>query len=59
MLPTAPSNYPKDKLAQKMDHYFSLGFRGLKVGAGSFTVGEGWYTPQEAREAADFEAKEK
>jgi L-alanine-DL-glutamate epimerase-like enolase superfamily enzyme len=51
-----PSNYPKEKLAQKIDHYFSLGFRGLKVGAGSFTVGEGWYTAQEATEAADFEA---
>jgi L-alanine-DL-glutamate epimerase-like enolase superfamily enzyme len=51
-----PSNYPKEKLAQKMDHYFSLGFRGLKVGAGSFTVGEGWYTAQAAEEAADFEA---
>ncbi len=51
-----PSNYPKERLAQKMDHYFSLGFRGLKVGAGSFTSGEGWYMPQKAAEAADFEA---
>lgn len=51
-----PSNYPKERLAQKMDHYFSLGFRGLKVGAGSFTAGEGWYMPMTAAEAADFEA---
>jgi L-alanine-DL-glutamate epimerase-like enolase superfamily enzyme len=51
-----PSNYPKERLAQKMDHYFSLGFRGLKVGAGSFTAGEGWYTPQAPAEGADFEA---
>ncbi|MEO6003181.1 MAG: mandelate racemase/muconate lactonizing enzyme family protein [Opitutus sp.] len=51
-----PSNYPKEKLAQKMDHYFSLGFHGLKVGAGSFTAGKGWYMAQEAAEAADFEA---
>jgi len=51
-----PSNYPKEKLAQKMDHYFSLGFRGLKVGAGSFTAGKGWYTAQSPAEAADFEA---
>lgn len=52
-----PSNYPPAKLAQKMDHYFSLGFRGLKVGAGSFTAGTGWYMPMEPREAADFEAE--
>jgi L-alanine-DL-glutamate epimerase-like enolase superfamily enzyme len=51
-----PSNYPKERLAQKMDHYFSLGFRGLKVGAGSFTAGQGWYMPMEPKEAADFEA---
>ncbi len=52
-----PSNYPLERLAQKMDHYFSLGFRGLKVGAGSFTPGEGWYMPQTPAEAADFEGK--
>ena len=51
-----PSNFPKERLAQKMDHYFSLGFRGLKVGAGSFTAGKGWYIPKEAQEAADFES---
>ena len=27
-----PSNYPKPRLAAKADHYFSLGFRGMKVG---------------------------
>jgi L-alanine-DL-glutamate epimerase-like enolase superfamily enzyme len=51
-----PSNYPKEKLAQKMDHYFSLGFRGLKVASGSYTVGQGWYSSNSAAEAADFEA---
>lgn len=51
-----PSNYPKDRLAQKIDHYFSLGFRGLKVGAGSVSC-DGWYMPKEAKEAADFETK--
>jgi L-alanine-DL-glutamate epimerase-like enolase superfamily enzyme len=51
-----PSNYPKDRLAQKMDHYFSLGFRGLKVGTGSISA-DGWYMPKEAQEAADFEAE--
>jgi len=50
-----PSNYPKEKLAKKMDHYFSLGFRGLKVGAGSLSP-DGWYVPRESKEAADFEA---
>jgi len=42
-----PSNYPKDRLAKKMDHYLSLGFRGLKVGAGSLSP-DGWYMPKEA-----------
>ena len=51
-----PSNYPKDRLAKKIDHYFSLGFRGLKVGAGSYSPQDGWYMPKEAKEAADFEA---
>lgn len=50
-----PANYPKEKLARKMDHYFSLGFRGLKVGAGSYTAGEGFYCPMTPAEAADFE----
>ena len=50
-----PSNYPREKLAKKMDYYFSLGFRGLKVGAGSFSVEDGWYTPMTPAEAADFE----
>jgi len=51
-----PSNYPKEKLAKKIDHYFSLGFKGVKVGAGSMTLGEGKYLPMEPQEAADFEA---
>ncbi len=50
-----PANYPKDKLAQKMDFYFSLGFRGLKVATGSCLDGGIWYTPKEPKEAADFE----
>jgi L-alanine-DL-glutamate epimerase-like enolase superfamily enzyme len=50
-----PSNYPKEKLAKKIDHYFSLGFRGLKVGAGSLSP-DGWYMPNEPKESADFEA---
>ena len=51
-----PSNYPKERLARKMDHYFSLGFRGIKVGAGSLSPERGWYMPAEPAEAAEFEA---
>jgi len=50
-----PSNYPKDRLAAKLDHYFSLGFRGAKVGAGSYSPDRGWYMPESPQEAADFE----
>lgn len=54
-----PANYPKDKLAQKIDHYFSLGFKGIKVAAGSLATtdtGTAWYMPMDPKEAADFEA---
>jgi galactonate dehydratase len=51
-----PSNYPKERLAKKIDHYFSLGFRGIKVGAGSLSPDRGWYMPNESAEAAEFEA---
>lgn len=51
-----PANYPKDRLAQKIDHYFSLGFRGIKVATGSRDPEKGWYTPMTPAEAADFEA---
>jgi L-alanine-DL-glutamate epimerase-like enolase superfamily enzyme len=50
-----PSNYPRERLAKKIDYYFSLGFRGLKVGAGSHTPDQGWYMPGTPAEAADFE----
>lgn len=49
-----PSNYPKERLARKVDHYFSLGFRGVKVGAGCLSP-DGWYMPETASEAAAFE----
>ena len=49
-----PSNYPKDKLAAKLDYYLGLGFRAVKLGVGSYSP-DGWYTPLEAAEAADFE----
>ncbi|MFO1451228.1 MAG: mandelate racemase/muconate lactonizing enzyme family protein [Opitutaceae bacterium] len=50
-----PSNYPKERLARKMDYYTSLGFRGLKVGAGSRSA-EGKFVGRTPAEAADFEA---
>ena len=50
-----PSNYPKERLAAKVDYYLSLGFRGLKLGAGAYSA-SGWYLPQSPREAAGLEA---
>ncbi|SRR5581483_6966225 len=50
-----PSNYPKDRLAEKIDYYLSLGFRGFKVAVGSYSPEAGWYTPETPGEAADFE----
>ena len=39
-----------------MDHYFSLGFRGLKIGAGSLSPGRLVHA-EEPAEAANFEAE--
>jgi L-alanine-DL-glutamate epimerase-like enolase superfamily enzyme len=50
-----PSNYPKEKLAQKIDYYLSLGFRGFKIATGSYSTERGQYTPGTPAEAADFE----
>ncbi|MBM3801138.1 MAG: mandelate racemase/muconate lactonizing enzyme family protein [Acidimicrobiia bacterium] len=52
-----PSNYPLDRLAAKIDHYLSLGFKGLKVGVGSYSPSEGSYVASSPSEAADFEAQ--
>lgn len=55
-----PSNYPLDRLAQKLDFYLSLGFRGFKIGAGSVSPGpDGMvgYIPETPDEAADFEGR--
>ena len=51
-----PSNYPLDRLAEKIDFYRSLGFLGIKVGAGSYQAGKGWRLPTAAAELADLEA---
>lgn len=50
-----PSNYPQSRLAAKIDYYRSLGFHAFKVGVGSFSPEEGWYTPVGPEEAANFE----
>lgn len=52
-----PSNYPKSRLAEKIDYYMGLGFRGFKIGAGSMTQGKD--TSPDARDTnatAEFEA---
>jgi len=51
-----PSNYPPDRLAAKIDHYFGLGFRGIKVGAGSYTKDGGFKIADSPAAAAEFEA---
>ena len=51
-----PSLYPKERLAKKMDYYLSLGFRGLKVGAGG-RYPDRRHFPRETQEAADFQAE--
>jgi L-alanine-DL-glutamate epimerase-like enolase superfamily enzyme len=51
-----PSNYPKDQLAQKIDYYLALGFKGFKIATGSYSSDTGWYSASSPQEAADFEA---
>jgi L-alanine-DL-glutamate epimerase-like enolase superfamily enzyme len=51
-----PANYPLERLAEKIDYYRSLGFSGLKVGAGAYHSGAGWTLPAAPAEAADLEA---
>jgi len=52
-----PSNYPVEKLAEKIEYYRSLGFHGVKIGAGSYTKEKGSFTENDPSAAADFEAK--
>ena len=51
-----PSNYPLDKLEGKIEFYCSLGFRGVKVGAGAYYRERGSEISADPAEAADFEA---
>lgn len=50
-----PCNYPKERLAQKIDKYLSLGFKAFKIGAGSWSNEEGEYISTPPQEAANFE----
>lgn len=51
-----PSNYPLERLAEKIDYYRSLGFNGVKLGAGAYSAAEGWRISADPQEAADTEA---
>lgn len=51
-----PSNYPRERLVAKIDHYLSLGFKAFKLGVGSYSSADGWYCARTPAEAADFEA---
>ena len=50
-----PSNYPEDRLAQKLDHYLSLGFRAIKLGVGRVMNGV-FSVDAIPEQAAEFEA---
>ena len=51
-----PSNFPIHKLIEKIDYYTSLGFRGVKIGAGAFYKNKGFVISGEPTEAAEVEA---
>jgi L-alanine-DL-glutamate epimerase and related enzymes of enolase superfamily len=51
-----PSNYPLDKLAGKIEFYHSLGFKGVKIGAGAYYKDRGFEIAADPAKAADVEA---
>ena len=51
-----PSNWPKDRLAAKLEHYLGLGFQGVKLGVGSYDGQETDIADSPAA-AADFEVQ--
>jgi len=51
-----PSNYPLERLSEKMDSYLGLGFRAFKMGAGSHSLEGGFHIENSPNEAAEFEA---
>jgi galactonate dehydratase len=50
------SNWPLEKLLEKMDFYASLGFKGLKVGTGYHDPGRGQFGGKTLAENVDMEA---
>ena len=52
-----PSNYPLSKLAEKVAYYQSLGFKGMKVGAGAYTKEKGFQILSSPEAAAEFEVE--
>lgn len=52
-----PSNFPTDRLAEKLDFYQSLGFTAAKLGVGSYSKVGGSQLATDANKAADFEAR--
>lgn len=52
-----PSNYPLDTLAAKVEFYLSLGYRGVKLGAGAYWGGKNFEIHHETAAAVDMEAK--
>lgn len=50
-----PSNFPIEKLLEKIEFYTSLGFKGVKIGAGGFEKAKGHFISDDPLEAADFE----
>lgn len=52
-----PSNFPFDKLAGKIEFYQSLGFRGVKIGAGAYYHDRGFEISTHPTAAADLEAQ--
>ena len=52
-----PTNFPADRLTEKLDFYRSLGFVAAKLGIGSYSREDGSQVAADAGEAADFEAR--
>ena len=52
-----PSNYPLAKLRAKVDHYMSLGFNAVKLGAGEYYADGTSRHSTDPNDAADIEAK--
>lgn len=51
-----PSNFPIEKLVEKIGFYRSLGFNGVKFGAGAFYKDKGFDIPTDPNQAAELEA---